>query len=94
VEKLLISGGKPLKGSVSVSGAKNAAVAIIPAALLVKGVCRIENVPDIVILYSASHPKTASVDESGVVTAHKEGTSLITVSLFSGTEARVLISVE
>ena len=54
----------------------------------------IENVPDIVILYSASHPKTASVDESGVVTAHKEGTSLITVSLFSGTEARVLISVE
>jgi len=47
VEKLLISGGKPLKGSVSVSGAKNAAVAIIPAALLVKGVCRIENVPDI-----------------------------------------------
>lgn len=47
MEKLLISGGKPLKGSVSVSGAKNAAVAIIPAALLVKGVCRIENVPDI-----------------------------------------------
>ena len=47
MEKLLIAGGKPLKGSVSVSGAKNAAVAIIPAALLVKGVCRIENVPDI-----------------------------------------------
>ena len=47
MEKLLITGGKPLNGSVSVSGAKNAAVAIIPAALLVKGVCRIENVPDI-----------------------------------------------
>lgn len=47
MEKLLITGGKPLKGSVSISGAKNAAVAIIPAALLVKGVCRIENVPDI-----------------------------------------------
>jgi len=47
LEKLLITGGKPLRGSVSISGAKNAAVAIIPAALLVKGICRIENVPDI-----------------------------------------------
>ena len=42
-----INGGNLLKGSVSISGAKNAAVAILPAALLVKGVCRIENVPDI-----------------------------------------------
>jgi len=42
-----IIGGTPLEGSVTISGAKNAAVAILPAALLVKGVCRIENVPDI-----------------------------------------------
>ena len=42
-----IKGGNLLKGSVSISGAKNAAVAILPAALLVKGKCRIENVPDI-----------------------------------------------
>ncbi|MBO5953695.1 MAG: UDP-N-acetylglucosamine 1-carboxyvinyltransferase [Oscillospiraceae bacterium] len=42
-----IIGGKPLTGSVTVSGAKNAAVAILPAALLVAGTCRIENVPDI-----------------------------------------------
>ena len=42
-----INGGLPLKGTVTVSGAKNAAVAILPAALLVKGRCRIENVPDI-----------------------------------------------
>jgi len=42
-----IKGGKPLNGTVTVSGAKNAAVAILPAALLVKGKCRIENVPDI-----------------------------------------------
>ena len=40
-------GGKPLHGEVEISGAKNAAVAILPAALLVDGVCRIENVPDI-----------------------------------------------
>ncbi len=42
-----IIGGTPLNGSVTISGAKNAAVAILPAALLVAGVCRIENVPDI-----------------------------------------------
>ncbi|MBQ9393749.1 MAG: UDP-N-acetylglucosamine 1-carboxyvinyltransferase, partial [Oscillospiraceae bacterium] len=43
----VIRGGKPLFGEVTISGAKNAAVAIIPAALLVDGVCRIENVPEI-----------------------------------------------
>ena len=42
-----IIGGATLEGSVTISGAKNAAVAILPAALLVNGVCRIENVPDI-----------------------------------------------
>ena len=45
--KYVISGGKPLHGEVEISGAKNAAVAILPAALLVDGVCRIENVPNI-----------------------------------------------
>ncbi len=42
-----IKGGKPLNGEVTISGAKNAAVAILPAAILVKGKCRVENVPDI-----------------------------------------------
>ena len=42
-----LRGGIPLNGTVSISGAKNAAVAILPAALLVSGKCRIENVPDI-----------------------------------------------
>lgn len=42
-----INGGNPLSGSVTISGAKNAAVAILPAAVLVRGKCRIENVPDI-----------------------------------------------
>ena len=46
-EKLLIKGGKRLCGSVEISGAKNAAVAILPACLLVKAKCRIENLPDI-----------------------------------------------
>ena len=43
----IIRGGKPLYGEIEISGAKNAAVAIIPAALLVDGVCRIENIPQI-----------------------------------------------
>ena len=43
----VINGGNTLHGTVTISGAKNAAVAILPAALLVKGVCRIENVPNI-----------------------------------------------
>ena len=42
-----INGGNRLEGTVTISGAKNAAVAILPAALLVEGKCRVENVPDI-----------------------------------------------
>ncbi|MEG0779052.1 MAG: UDP-N-acetylglucosamine 1-carboxyvinyltransferase [Oscillospiraceae bacterium] len=45
--KYIVHGGKPLFGEVEISGAKNAAVAIIPAALLVDGICRIENIPQI-----------------------------------------------
>jgi UDP-N-acetylglucosamine 1-carboxyvinyltransferase len=47
VAKYVINGGNPLYGEVEISGAKNAAVAIIPAALMVDGVCRIENLPQI-----------------------------------------------
>lgn len=45
--KLSIRGGRTLNGEINASGSKNAAVAIIPAAILVNGICRIENVPDI-----------------------------------------------
>ena len=47
MEKFRIVGGNRLHGEVEISGAKNAAVAIIPAALMVDGVCRIENLPQI-----------------------------------------------
>ena len=47
VEKYVINGGTTLHGEVEISGAKNAAVAIIPAALMVDGVCVIENMPQI-----------------------------------------------
>lgn len=47
VEKFVIHGGKQLHGEVNISGAKNAALAIIPAAVLCEDTCRIENIPNI-----------------------------------------------
>ena len=47
MEKLVVTGPTPLKGEVTISGAKNAAVAILPATLLIDGVCTIENLPNI-----------------------------------------------
>lgn len=47
MEKLVIQGGTKLHGEVTISGAKNAAVAIIPATLLINGVCTVENLPNI-----------------------------------------------
>ncbi|MDI3528956.1 MAG: UDP-N-acetylglucosamine 1-carboxyvinyltransferase [Thermoanaerobacter sp.] len=47
MEKFVIKGGKPLRGSVQISGAKNSAVAILPAALLADTPSVIDNLPDI-----------------------------------------------
>ncbi len=47
MDKLVISGPTKLKGEVTISGAKNAAVAILPATILIDGVCRIDNLPNI-----------------------------------------------
>ena len=47
MDKLVINGGTRLKGEVIISGAKNAAVALIPATLLIDGICTITNVPNI-----------------------------------------------
>ncbi|MDQ0151270.1 UDP-N-acetylglucosamine 1-carboxyvinyltransferase [Eubacterium multiforme] len=48
MKKLVINGGNPLQGSVEINGAKNAAVAILPAAIIAsEGKCIIDNIPDI-----------------------------------------------
>ena len=47
MEKFVVHGPCKLQGTVNISGAKNAAVGIIPATLLVNGKCHLENVPDI-----------------------------------------------
>ena len=75
-----IHGGALLNGSVTVSGAKNAVVAILPAALLVNGPCRIENVPDISdvrILLDILQGMGATIEkpEPGVVVVDCSGVS-------------------
>ena len=47
MEQLIINGGKTLKGTVNISGAKNAALAILPAVILAEGVSVIDNLPNI-----------------------------------------------
>ena len=47
MEKLVINGGTPLKGEVEIIGAKNSAVALLPATLLINGICTINNLPNI-----------------------------------------------
>ena len=47
MEQLIINGGKPLVGTVNISGAKNAALAILPAVILSDGISTIENLPHI-----------------------------------------------
>lgn len=73
MEKLLVTGGNKLNGEVVISGAKNAAVAIIPACILIKGKCRLENLPDIkdVKLYfkilQNLHAQIEHIDDSTAV---------------------------
>ena len=47
MNKIIVNGPCRLEGEVTISGAKNAAVAILPATLLVNGKCHLENVPNI-----------------------------------------------
>ncbi len=66
--KIIIKGGKPLKGEVTVSGGKNSAVAIIPAALMCDEVCYIENIPlieDVMVLKKMMEKLGAEVKIKG-----------------------------
>lgn len=68
MEKLIITGPTPLKGEVEISGAKNAAVALLPATLLIDGVCTITNVPnisDVQILCKILGEMGAKIDWTG-----------------------------
>jgi len=47
MDRLIIEGGVPLKGEVTIAGAKNAALGLIPATILANDVCTLENLPNI-----------------------------------------------
>ena len=52
MKKLVIRGGKPLTGEITINGAKNSTVALIPAAILADSEVVLEGVPDIADVYS------------------------------------------
>ena len=85
-EKFVIRGGKPLEGSVCVGGAKNAAVAILPATILAEGPCIIENLPridDVTILLNIMKRLGASID------AREDGSVLIDTSGIKTSDVRI-----
>ena len=83
MEKLVITGGTPLKGEVSIIGAKNSAIAILPATLLCKGVCTLHNVPNIIDVnlscqileelgskFSWTGPHSLTIDNRNITKTH------------------------
>ena len=79
MEKFVINGGTKLKGSITVGGAKNAAVAIIPATILAKGLCVVENIPnisDVGILFKMLKEMGASVKSINKTTVEIDTTSV------------------
>ncbi|KUP04188.1 UDP-N-acetylglucosamine 1-carboxyvinyltransferase [Bacillus coahuilensis p1.1.43] len=70
MEKLKIAGGYPLKGSVKISGAKNSAVALIPATILADSPVTIDGLPDI----SDVHMLQDLLEEIGGTVSFEEGT--------------------
>ncbi len=71
MDKFIIRGGNPLKGSVTISGAKNASLALMPATLLCRGVCRLGNTPRLRDIATMSN----LLETMGVVIKHP-GTTL------------------
>ena len=53
MDKIVIHGGKPLHGNVQISGAKNAALPVLTAALLTEETCTFSNIPDLVDIKTA-----------------------------------------
>lgn len=82
MDQLIINGGNTLKGTVSVSGAKNAALAVLPATILSKGICIIENVPcvnDISVLLDAMRELGCKIEYMDAHTIKIDSTRLNTI---------------
>ena len=73
MEKLKIAGGYPLKGTIKVSGAKNSAVALIPATILADSPVTLEGLPDI----SDVHTLQALLEDIGGYVSFKDGEMVV-----------------
>lgn len=73
MKKFVINGGQPLKGEVTINGAKNSAVALIPAAILADSPVILEGVPDINDVYSLKE----ILELMGVSVTFKDNTMII-----------------
>ena len=84
MDKFVVNGGKPLSGEVTICGAKNAAVAIIPATILADGPCRLENIPDI---SDVSAMFTILQEMGATVERVEENTYVVDATTLNTTEA-------
>ncbi len=78
-EKIIIEGGKKLTGILNISGNKNSAVAVIPAAVLCGGKCIIRNLPNIKDVYYLKDLLTklgAKVNMEGSDTMYVDGATI------------------
>ncbi|MGD9679490.1 MAG: UDP-N-acetylglucosamine 1-carboxyvinyltransferase, partial [Vulcanibacillus sp.] len=73
MEKIMIKGGQHLSGTVTISGAKNSAVALIPAAILSDSIVYIDNLPDI----KDVHILSEILQDMGVIIEYQDGTMMI-----------------
>ncbi|MBR5273302.1 MAG: UDP-N-acetylglucosamine 1-carboxyvinyltransferase [Clostridia bacterium] len=80
MERIIINGGIPLRGEVSICGAKNSVVGLLPAALLAEeGVCVIENIPgisDVSMMFSILESLGAKVRNINANTVEIDSTNI------------------
>lgn len=82
-DKIIIRGGKPLAGEVTIGGAKNAVLKIMAASLLVDDVCEINNVPDLTDV----HTMIEVIKHLGPKVTYSKGKMLIDSSKLTNYEA-------
>jgi UDP-N-acetylglucosamine 1-carboxyvinyltransferase len=96
VDKIVINGGKPLHGNVQISGAKNAALPVLTAALLTEGTCTFSNIPDLVDIkttYKLLRNMGVEIEGDSIVTisAEKIANSVAPYDLVKTMRASILV---
>ena len=87
MDKIVIEGGRPLKGTVRVNGAKNSAVALLPAAILADSTVTIDGLPDISdvdTLNSILEDIGATITKDTNQAVHIDPSSIVSIPLPNG----------